>query len=499
MSGNGESLSLESLFAFVDGEHSRGEEDLAKVPESTHEEVESAESGKRDLGECSNPVEPTESHVAAREEPHAGLTLPPALPSMATALPCVDVDTSQQSPVTVSLDVPPAPVPTRPPRGKHATRREGIPRALRGKHVADEDILPVIAIKSPEVTPVPRELANQELHEPRPSAELGQVSVASLLSVSTASSRDISVRGESVAEVEKLSESRPIDGRDLANEMRASIEERLAKMILQQPETDTAKPGSEPDVSKPVDKVDVVKAVPTVKPQDAPKGEVDLASTAAAEGGATPKDSSLFDEPPVSIAESMREANVWHRRSFVLKVGGAVAALALCAAVVGFLVATMPESDALQDSGQLQQEVSDSAQDASFAPVDDVKVDEKKNDEKKNEGKAQEERDLSGSVVYQYVATNPDGETRSVTETVQFTKDGLCDTSDMEVEFSDEDQAQEFLSQLKRDYGAALKEGSSEGSLVSVTIDVQTNKLDREGYEDGLRASVDELVIVKKS
>lgn len=123
----------------------------------------------------------------------------------------------------------------------------------------------------------------------------------------------------------------------------------------------------------------------------------------------------------------------------------------------------------------------------------------------RNQGKATDsaakpkQENLSGEVVYRYTTSQGGEGEQSVTETVAFGRDGLCTTSTLEAQFADEEAAASFVESLRNDYGSALKEAATDGANAKVTVDVSPNKLDREAYEDTLRISVEDLMIVKKS
>ena len=107
--------------------------------------------------------------------------------------------------------------------------------------------------------------------------------------------------------------------------------------------------------------------------------------------------------------------------------------------------------------------------------------------------------DRSGTVVYRYVTTDAAGNGQTVTESVHFGVNGLCETSAMEVEFGGAEEAEAFAESVRRDYGSAVRVVEVDGTNVHAEIDASMNRLDREAYEDALRSSVRDLAIVKKS
>lgn len=304
------------------------------------------------------------------------------------------------------------------------------------------------------------------------------------------------------------------------DEARAAIEERLVKIVFERtrqigiPEAE-ASDGHEEDALRAASP-EPPAAGPAKEPEiAAAKGGVpEMTQTGGAENGNTPValsgnefevlapdpeieaigagPSIMFDEPPSSIGESMRLAESEHRRGFAFKVavGGAIGAAAVAVvALLAFNLSFLTEAPEGADDGtpavQQRQTTSDEALDVSEA--------------RGGQGSRQPERDLSGTVVYRYTASGSDGEERPTVETVSFGRDGLCETSTIEVELSDAEAAQAFVEGLERDFGSAYREGSAEGATARATVDVSANRLDREAYEDELRVSVEDLAIVKKS
>lgn len=113
--------------------------------------------------------------------------------------------------------------------------------------------------------------------------------------------------------------------------------------------------------------------------------------------------------------------------------------------------------------------------------------------------KAEKEKDQTGTVIYGYTLTDPNGEPYTVTETVEFGSEGLCGNSTTEATFTNTDAAADYLATVQRDYGKSFVSGSNEGMKTTVTVDVTSSKLDRERYEDALRNTVADLMIIKKS
>ncbi len=68
----------------------------------------------------------------------------------------------------------------------------------------------------------------------------------------------------------------------------------------------------------------------------------------------------------------------------------------------------------------------------------------------------------------------------------------------MDMTFPDEASATAFVSNLARDYGSNFTLDQQNGANAVVTIDNSGLHLDRDEYENALRYSVDDLVILKK-
>ena len=196
----------------------------------------------------------------------------------------------------------------------------------------------------------------------------------------------------------------------------------------------------------------------------------------------------MFDELPSSIAEGMREADELHRRSFALKAGATAVGCALLATLLGFGAFQLSHLDEGSSEGPSDQ----------ATQVDSGQRQQQRFGDDPADVPAEEDRDRSGTVVYRYTMGG-EGDERSVTETVAFGRDGLCETSSLEMQFADAQAAQAFLADLKQDYGSSLKEGEASGASAFAVVDVSANRLDREQYEDELRVSVEDLAIVRKT
>lgn len=204
-------------------------------------------------------------------------------------------------------------------------------------------------------------------------------------------------------------------------------------------------------------------------------------------------DSPLFNTAPASLADGLREGAGSHIRHLRMKIAlGVTGVLVVVALFLGAVFqlsqsgtpAVPQDSNTPADTQQQNNNEQKSSDD-----------DPKSTDDDQN---TTSEQDLSGTVVYRYRQTaGPDAP--STVERTTFGEDGLCRTSSLEIEFTDEAEAADFLDTLKRDYGTAFLDGKVDGTRVTALIDVGSNKLDRDQYERALRASVSDLSVVKKS
>ena len=287
-------------------------------------------------------------------------------------------------------------------------------------------------------------------------------------------------------------------------EVRAIIDERLEQLIQQRLDEVRSAVASAPGdggaegarATPPQLQVDarLASAGDSERTESAKAAEDAVPEPAKAAGAALRQEkvarpAGLFDEPPTSIKDGMREAEELHRRGFARKACLIVASGTLAAGLLAFAAFQLPRmSEGEGDAGE-----GSPAAEAVFEPS--IQSDA----EPGKQPKPAEGKDLSGSVTYRYVTTGADGDERPTTETVSFGGDGLCETSTLEVQLADDAAVEAFLQGLERDFGSSCKESEAQGANARAVIDVSANKLDREGYEDALRVSVEELTIVKKS
>lgn len=198
-------------------------------------------------------------------------------------------------------------------------------------------------------------------------------------------------------------------------------------------------------------------------------------------------ESIMFEEPPVSIADGMKNADKRRRRRrsiiivivvlIVAAIGGAVFLSA--SGIVDFqhmFSSSSSSSSSAQSSAQSSSSRSSSASASS----------------------SQAAQDLSGTVIYEYTATTSDGVSYKVNDTVAYNSEGLCQTTTMQLQFPDEASCAAFLENLQRDYGSDYRLNSQDGAGASVTINISSLEFDRDQYEDALRYSVEDLMVLKK-
>lgn len=200
------------------------------------------------------------------------------------------------------------------------------------------------------------------------------------------------------------------------------------------------------------------------------------------------KESAMFEEPPVSIADGMKTADSKRkrRRAIIIAI---VAVLVAAAAAVGVLAYTgIIDLGGIVASQSGQQDSSGSASQRGSASGGTPM----------SSSRSSSASDQSGTVIYEYTATTSDGVAYNVNDTVTYDGEGKCQSTTMKLEFPDESSCADFLANLERDYGSDYKLDAQNGATATVTINIGSLKFDREQYEDALRYSVEELTVLKK-
>ncbi len=203
------------------------------------------------------------------------------------------------------------------------------------------------------------------------------------------------------------------------------------------------------------------------------------------------EESTIFDEPPVSIHEGMKDADKSRSKGRTLII---VFLLLIIAVLVGGFIffsnhgsITIPEINITTTdrgaSGSSEESGSSSASDQSSAPGDD--------------GSAASATG-AGTVTYKYTAKTPSGVEYNVEESTTFDAQGNCTFTTMKMQFPSDAAAKDFTDSLARDLGSKYTLDSLNGANATVTVDNSALGLNREDYENALRYSVDDLVILKK-
>lgn len=210
--------------------------------------------------------------------------------------------------------------------------------------------------------------------------------------------------------------------------------------------------------------------------------------------------SPMFEERPHSISEGMKEGMLEHCRIVRIKIAaGIVASLLLVALVLGAATQCSGPGDAGDAPQAAPVETSSSSEASDPGAGQPGRSEGQAESAGQKDAPSTPSEDRSGTVVYRFVTTDAAGNGQTVTESVHFGANGLCETSAMEVEFGGAEEAEAFAESVRRDYGSAVRVVEVDGTNVHAEIDASMNRLDREAYEDALRSSVRDLAIVKKS
>lgn len=207
------------------------------------------------------------------------------------------------------------------------------------------------------------------------------------------------------------------------------------------------------------------------------------------------EESPMFDKPPVSIKEGMKKSESgrkMRRRVIVvillvlLLAGGGIAAYTVLSqqGVVPQISIETKTVPVTPQGSSSQAESSSSAASSSRSSS--------------SASSGTGSGDLSGTVVYQYSANTASGVEYKVEETVSFQANGDCQSSTMNMTFPDAASAKTFTDNLARDYGSSFKLDSLNGANAVVTIDNSGLHLSRDEYENALRYSVVDLIVLGK-
>ncbi len=203
------------------------------------------------------------------------------------------------------------------------------------------------------------------------------------------------------------------------------------------------------------------------------------------------EESTIFDEPPISIAEGMKDAEKSHKKGRTFLLIGLVVVVMGLIGVFAFMggrgdivipeisiTTTNPSSSGKTDAGG-------GASDGAGPTQEPV-------------AGGESAASGAGSVTYRYTAKTPSGVEYSVEESTTFDSEGKCTFTTMKMEFPSEQAAKDYTDSVARDLGSKYTLDSMNGANATITIDNSGLGLDREDYENALRYSVEDLVILKK-
>ncbi len=203
------------------------------------------------------------------------------------------------------------------------------------------------------------------------------------------------------------------------------------------------------------------------------------------------EDFTIFDKPPVPISVGMKTADSNHKKRRKVLIVVVLVILIAAAVAVGFLINTgRLNIPGVNISGNTSSGDNNVLVESNTNADNTSNTNTSTGPSTSNGGR--------GSVVYQYTAQTTKGITFSVEETATFDEEGNCATTVMKMRFPSEESAREYADSLSRDYGSNITIDSQEGPNVTVTINNSNLHLNREEYENALRYSVDDLIILKK-
>lgn len=207
----------------------------------------------------------------------------------------------------------------------------------------------------------------------------------------------------------------------------------------------------------------------------------------------------FFAPLPNTIAQNMRRLEADSLRSLLLTatVVLCVVLLLLVAAVAVSLIGSNGSQGS--SSGAQQQEqpeqpvVSDPLDEVD--PEDPLVGNDPADGDEPGESEEPVAKDTSYSVVYSYSTQAYGSSGLTVTETVSFGADGLCETTSMRAVFSDEESAKTFHESISMNYGSDCLEAAVSGTTVTAVIDISAIGMTQQQYEDALRGSVEGLTV----
>lgn len=212
-------------------------------------------------------------------------------------------------------------------------------------------------------------------------------------------------------------------------------------------------------------------------------------------------ESSIFDEPSVSLEEGMRGMESDHRKhrkviAIVLIVVAVVAlALILVLGIISGSGSTQGSSSEAQSQTQASQSSSSSSSSKSSKAGSAASSGSSGSSSSSSSSTSGSQ---AGYMSFQYTATTANGVSYTCMETVTFKPNGDCEFTTMDMEFPDAESATAFVDSLSNDYGSNFTLDSQNGAEATVTIDNSGLHLNRKEYEQALRASAEDVVILEK-
>ncbi len=210
-------------------------------------------------------------------------------------------------------------------------------------------------------------------------------------------------------------------------------------------------------------------------------------------------ESSIFDEPSVSLEEGMRDLEGARRKRkrliIIMLIVLAVVAVALVV-LLGFVFNGDADKGSA-DTQQAQTQSSSSSASSSSSSKRSQAVQNFYNSSSSSSSSAAS-GNQSGYMSFQYTGTTTSGVSYTCMETVTFKSDGDCEFTTMDMEFPNAEAASAFVEALANDYGSNFTLDSQNGAEAKVTINNSGLHLNRKEYEQALRASVEDVVILEK-
>lgn len=221
------------------------------------------------------------------------------------------------------------------------------------------------------------------------------------------------------------------------------------------------------------------------------------------------EESTIFDEPPIPISVGMKNAEKSRLKGRKLAFIGAALVIVVIAVGAFFMFgrnASLPIPEITitttnpggSDSDAGANSSSGAGSDASSSGASGASGAGDNAGSSQEGGAGAADATGGGSVTYKYAARTPSGIEYTVEENTTFDAQGNCTFTTMKMQFPTEEAVKDFTDSLARDLGTKYTLDSMNGANATVTVDNSALGLNREDYENALRYSVDDLVILKK-